>query len=63
MAFKESTSPRDLLCLYAPGTVGPKVAYFKGFWDLAWDNVGQILLKIALDHLFEHPKWSRNNHF
>ena len=41
--------------------VGPKIAHFKGFWYLAWANMGQIRLKIALNYLFEHPKWSRNN--
>ena len=31
------------------------------FCDLACANVGPIWLKIALNHLFEHPKWSRND--
>ena len=34
---------------------------FQGFWELAQANMGQKWLKMALDHLFEHPKWSRNN--
>ena len=24
--------------------------------ELAWANMGQIQLKVALNHLFEHPK-------
>ena len=39
----------------------PKTAHFKAFWELAWANMGQKWLKIALGHLFEDPKWSRNN--
>ena len=35
-------------------------AHFKGFWDVAWATMGQQWLEIALNHLFEHPKWSRN---
>ena len=60
MAFKHSTFPPD-----PPPppvrTAGPKIAHFKGFWELAWANMHQIRLKIALNHLFEHPQWSRNN--
>ena len=57
MAFKHSTSPPD-----SPlRIVGPKIAHFKGCWELAWANMGQIWLKLALDHLFELPKWSKNN--
>ena len=41
--------------------VGPKIAPFQGSLGLAWASMGQIQLKIALNHLFEHPKWSRNN--
>ena len=54
MAFKHSAFPPD-----PPPPlhiVSPKNAHFKGFWKLAWVNMGQIWLKIALNHLFEHPK-------
>ena len=59
VAFKHSTFPPG------PPSVrilndGPQVAHFKGSWDLAWANMGQIRLKIALDNLFEHPRRSRN---
>ena len=53
MALKQSTFPLDPpICI-----VAPKTAHFKAFWDVhgpiwAW-------LKIALSHLFGHPKWSR----
>ena len=47
--------------------VGSKIALFISFGAFAWANMGQIWLKIASNHLFEHPKWSRNkfgkNHF
>ena len=43
------------------GNVSSSMAHFKGFWDFAWANIGQKWLKIALNHLFEHPEWSRNN--
>ena len=33
------------------------LAHFKAFWELAWANMGQIWLKMALNHLFEHRKW------
>ena len=53
MAFKHSTFPLD-----PPVSIFvPKIAHFKGFWELAWANMGKIWLKIALNHLFEHPKW------
>ena len=41
-------------------TVSPKIAHFKGFWELAWASMGQTWLKIALIHLFEHPKCLTN---
>ena len=50
-------SPRTPLCCI----VNPKIAHFKGFFGLAWAHAGPRWLKIALNHLFEHPKWSRNN--
>ena len=59
MAFKQNTSPRS-----APlpiHIVGPKIAHFKAFWELAWANMDQIWLKIASNRLFEHPKLSKNN--
>ena len=34
---------------------------FKAFWEVAWANMGRKWLKAAFSHLFEHPKWSRNN--
>ena len=57
MAFKHGTLPPEP----AIRIVGPKNAYFKVFWEFAWANMGQIWLKVALNHLVEHPKWSRNN--
>ena len=30
---------------------GPKIAHFKAFWELAWANMGERWLKIALNHL------------
>ena len=42
-------------------TAGPKIAHIKVFWELAWASMRQIWLKIALNHLFEHPKWHRKN--
>ena len=36
-------------------------AHFKGFGGLAWAHVGPRWLKIALNHLFELRKWSKNN--
>ena len=58
MTFKNNTFPPDPppICI-----IGPNIAHFKAFWELAWANMGQIWVKIALDHLFELPKWSRNN--
>ena len=44
-----------------PCTVGPKIAPFKAFLEIAWANMGQKWVKIALNHLFEHPKGCRNN--
>ena len=41
-------------------TASPKSAHFKGFWELAWANMGQVCLKIAFNHLLEH-NWSKNN--
>ena len=54
MAFKHGTFPPS------PDVriIGPKIAHSKGFWELAWANMDQIWVKIALDHLFEHPKRS-----
>ena len=57
-------SPRTPLCY----TVSPKIGQgFKAFLELAWAHVGPRWLKIALKHLFEHPKWCGNhfgkNHF
>ena len=37
-------------------TAGAEIAHFKGFGELAFTNMRQIQLKIALDHLFEHPE-------
>ena len=47
--------------LYELTVLSCTLAHFKGFWDFAWANMGQIRLKIALNHLFEHPEWSRSN--
>ena len=41
--------------------VNPKIAHLQAFWELAWAKMGQKWVKIALNHLFEHPKWCRNN--
>ena len=41
-------------------TVGPEIAHFERFGELALANMGQIWLKIAFNY-FEHPNWSRNN--
>ena len=41
--------------------VGPKRPIFKAFWDFPWPKTRHHGLKTALKHLFEHPKWSRNN--
>ena len=49
--------PTEPLCC----TVIPKIAHFKASLELAWAHVGPRWLKIALNHLFEHPKWYRNN--
>ena len=37
------------------------MAHFQGFWELAWANMRHKWLKIAVNHLFEHPKWSGNS--
>ena len=41
--------------------VNPKIADFKALWELACANMGQRWLKMALNHLFEHRKWSTSN--
>ena len=48
---------RDPLCC----TVSPKIAHFKALWELALAHVDPRWLKIALNHLFELLKLSRNN--
>ena len=39
----------------------PKRPIFKVFWDFPWPKTRHHGLKTAQKHLFEHPKWSRNN--
>ena len=39
----------------------PKRPIFKAFWDFPWPKTRHHGLKMAPKHLFEHPKWSRNN--
>ena len=34
---------------------------FQALWAVALANMGQRPLETARNHLFEHPKWSRNN--
>ena len=34
---------------------------FKAFWDFPWPKTRHHGLKMAQKHLFEHPRWSRNN--
>ena len=43
--------PRAPLCC----NVSPKVAHFEAFCEIASAKMGQKWLKIALNHLFEHP--------
>ena len=38
-----------------------KRTIFKAFWDLPWPKTRPHGLKTSEKHLFEHPKWSRNN--
>ena len=38
-----------------------KQPIFKAFWDFPWPKTRHQSLKTGQKHLFEHPKWSRNN--
>ena len=49
------------LCTPLYSTTIPKIAHFKAFLELAWAHVGPRWLKMALNHLSELSKWSRNN--
>ena len=47
-----------------PQSIGPlRDASKRCFGELAWANMGQIWLKITLNHLFEHPniKFGKNH--
>ena len=35
-------------------TTNPEIAHFMAFWELAWCDMGQRWLRMALNHLFEH---------
>ena len=46
----------NILPLHLPAHIaGPKIAYCKGFGELAWATHKRF------NHVFEHPKWSWNN--
>ena len=39
----------------------PKRPLFKAYWDFPWPKTRHHGLKTGQKHLFEDPKWSRNN--
>ena len=45
---------------FSPNLV-PKRPVFKAFWEFPWPKSRHQGLKTGQKHLFEHPKWSRNN--
>ena len=50
-----------------PPPFRPQMPLVKAFWELSWDDTGPKWVKIASNHLFQHPEWFRNkfgkNHF
>ena len=51
-------------CIFGPFLTQflvPKRPIFKAFWDFPWPKTRHHGLEMAKKHLFENPKWSKNN--
>ena len=44
------------------GLLVPKLPIPRFFLEFSWASMSQEWLKTALNHLFGHSKWSRNNY-